>query len=628
VIQHHTEGDRPLVLTPDDLPRVEAVPLAERDLPTSTYALLARSAERHADAPAIHLLGEGGVHWREAPSLTYAELFAGVRRAANLYADLGLSPQGVVGIMAPNTGATYTALLGAQAVGVANPVNPMLATEHIVEILSLTGAEILVAAGPDLAPAVWKKAKEVAARLPRLHALVAMGAPEVAPDGPAGKLLVGDFARLTADQPADVLHGFQVPKPEDIAAYFHTGGTTGKPKVAPHTHANEVYMAWALGCSGGYMDNSVMLSGLPLFHVNAVHVTGLAPFMHGRPIVSLGPRGYRDKQLMADFWHIISHFRISSFSGVPTLYASLPPVPEGVDISSLRAGAVGAAPLPPTVRTDFETSTKVPMLEGYGLTEATCASASMPALAPRKGSVGLRLAYQQIKAVQIDPDTEAPIADVPTGETGVLAVKGPSVFPGYLREDAAGGTSPDPAGKIFDGWLITGDLGRVDEDGYVYLTGRSKDMIIRGGHNIDPLPVEESLLLHPEITGAAVVPGPDAHSGEVPIAYVTLAPGSSADPEELQEWASKHAPEPVAAPKAVHVIDAIPLTTVGKVFKPQLVADAIRRVVEEEIQRCETFASVTMDVLGKRPRAVITAEGDTSLLARELERYAFDFSIN
>lgn len=194
---------------------------------------------------------------------------------------------------------------------------------------------------------------------------------------------------MAAEQPGDRLLTPHRPAPQDLAAYFHTGGTIGVPKVAPHTHAMEVYMAWALGCTGAYLDDAVGLSGLPLFHVDAVHVTGLAPFLHGRPVVSLGPLGYRDKTLMAEFWQIIEHFKVTGFSGVPTVYANLPPVPPDVDISSLRAGAVGAAPLPKTVRTAFESSTRVPMLEGYGLTEATCATATNPAFAPpAKGRSG------------------------------------------------------------------------------------------------------------------------------------------------------------------------------------------------------------------------------------------------
>ncbi|GAA2212501.1 acyl-CoA synthetase [Nonomuraea monospora] len=569
-MSHHTDGDRPLVLVPEDLPLVEAVPLAERDLPASTYELLARTATATPDAPALHLLGEGA-----ETTWTYGELLRRVHQAANLYASLGLTPGGTVGLLLPNSGHTYAALLGAQAVGVANPVNPMLADHHIIDIFSLTRAEILVVAGSAMLPGLWEKALRVAEGLPGLRALLTVGgnASLDAVHTPA-KVQSGDFERLAAEQPGDRLIAPHRPQPEELAAYFHTGGTTGTPKVAPHTHAMEVYMAWALGCSGAYAGgDGVALAGLPLFHVNAVHVTGLAPFMHGAAVVSLGPLGYRDKQLMADFWRIIERFRVTAFSAVPTVYASLPPLPGGVDISSLRAGAVGAAPLPGRVRADFEQQVKVPMLEGYGLTEATCASAATPAFAPRAGSVGLRLPYQHIKAVTVDGG-ERPTGDCPPGQSGVLAISGPAVFPGYLGPDG-----PDPTGKILDGWLLTGDLGHVDTDGYVHLTGRAKDLIIRGGHNIDPRSIEESLLSHPAVTGAAAVGRPDPHAGEVPVAYVTCSRPVSED--DLLDWARQYAPEPAAAPKAVHVLDKLPTTAVGKLFKPELLADAVRRILTE-----------------------------------------------
>ncbi|MEO3797535.1 acyl-CoA synthetase [Nonomuraea sp. B10E15] len=567
-MSHHTDGDRPLVLVPEDLPLVEAVPLTERKLPASTYHLLARTAAANPDAPALHLLGEGAeMTWN------YGELLRRVHQAANLYASLGLTPGGTVGLLLPNSGHTYAALLGAQAIGVANPVNPMLADHRIIDIFTLTRAEILVVAGSAMLPGLWEKALRVAEGLPGLRALLIVGgnASIDAAHAPA-KVRGGDFERLAADQPGDRLITSHRPQPQDLAAYFHTGGTTGTPKVAPHTHAMEVYMAWALGCSGAYAGgDGVALAGLPLFHVNAVHVTGLAPFMHGAAVVSLGPLGYRDKQLMADFWRIIERYRVTAFSAVPTVYASLPPLPDGVDISSLRAGAVGAAPLPARVRAGFEQEVRVPMLEGYGLTEATCASAATPAFAPRAGSVGLRLPYQRIKAVTVDA-ADHPTGDCPPGQGGVLAISGPAVFPGYL-----GPGGPDPTDKIFDGWLLTGDLGHVDEEGYVYLTGRAKDLIIRGGHNLDPRPIEESLLAHPHVSGAAVVGRPDAHSGEVPVAYVTVT--GVVTEADLLTWAREHASEPAAAPKAVHVVESLPTTSVGKLFKPELVADSIRRLL-------------------------------------------------
>lgn len=233
---------------------------------------------------------------------------------------------------------------------------------------------------------------------------------------------------MAAEQPGDRLLTPHRPAPQDLAAYFHTGGTIGVPKVAPHTHAMEVYMAWALGCTGAYLDDAVGLSGLPLFHVDAVHVTGLAPFLHGRPVVSLGPLGYRDKTLMAEFWQIIEHFKVTGFSGVPTAYANLPPVPPDVDISSLRAGAVGAAPLPKTVCTAFESSTRVPMLEGYGLTEATCATATNPAFAPPR-RVGRAPAALPARQSRHHRRRRKAGRRLPAGETGVLAVKGPLSSP-------------------------------------------------------------------------------------------------------------------------------------------------------------------------------------------------------
>ena len=299
--------------------------------------------------------------------------------------------------------------------------------------------------------------------------------------------------------------------------------------------------------------------------------------MSGRRAVWAPPLGYREPGLMGVFWKIVQRYRIAGMSAVPTVYGALAQLPVDADISSLRFPVVGAAPLPLAVRRDFAARTGVELNEGYGLTEATCASVLSLPSAPRTGTVGMRLPYQHIKAVEVDEATGA-WRDLPPGVPGLLVISGPTVFAGYLRDG-----QPRRDGVVRDGWLDTGDHGTVDADGFVRLTGRVKDLIIRGGHNIDPAVIEEALLSHPAVSQAAAVGRPDRHSGEIPVAYVSLHPSASATEEDLRNWAADHVPEAAAAPKDVHVLDTIPLTDVGKIFKPALRADVARRLVAREL---------------------------------------------
>jgi fatty-acyl-CoA synthase len=195
--------------------------------------------------------------------------------------------------------------------------------------------------------------------------------------------------------------------------------------------------------------------------------------------------------------------------------------------------------------------------------------------------VGQRLPYQHVKAVEVATGGEW--VDLPPGEVGVLAISGPTVFPGYVVGRGPDGPVLDGLGKLHDGWLDTGDLARVDGDGFVHLAGRAKDLIIRGGHNIDPAIIEDALLAHPAVTNAQAVGRPDLHSGEVPVAFVTLAPGSTTTEEELRAWGAAQVPEQAAAPKAVTVLTTMPVTHVGKPFKPALRAEATRQAVDESL---------------------------------------------
>ena len=317
---------------------------------------------------------------------------------------------------------------------------------------------------------------------------------------------------------------------------------------------------------------------LPLFHTNALIVTLLAPLLRGQPVVWAGPLGYRDPSLFRVFWQLVERYRIAAMSAVPTVYATLATLPVDADISSLRMPIVGAAPLPRAVVDAFLERTGVELCEGYGLTEGTCASACHIPGVVRAG-VGRRLPYQQVRAARVASGRWEPLPDSQVGE---LLVKGPNVFAGYLVATPAGPVV-EAGEKVRDGWLNTGDLGWVDGDGNVRLVGRAKDLIIRGGHNIDPAVIEDTLLEHPAVTAAAAVGRPDAHAGEVPVAYVVLAASATATEVELRAWATARVPEPAAAPKRVEVIDAIPLTAVGKPFKPELRRRAAEAVAREAL---------------------------------------------
>jgi fatty-acyl-CoA synthase len=267
-------------------------------------------------------------------------------------------------------------------------------------------------------------------------------------------------------------------------------------------------------------------------------------------------------------------------SAVPTVYATLAQVPVDADIHSLRVPIVGAAPLPSSVREAFAAHTGLHLLEGYGLTEATCVSTWTRPGEERPGSVGRVLPGQQVKAVRIG---DGPWADCAPGETGVLVIGGPAVFAGYVTDPGLGGPRVSREGIVRDGWLDTGDLGMVDAGGFVFLTGRAKDLIIRGGHNIDPRVIEDGLLRHPGVRAAVAVGRPDRHSGEVPVAYVVPAGPGRFEEADLLAWAATAIDEPAARPKRIYPVTEIPVTAVGKHFKPALIADAAVRAVTEAL---------------------------------------------
>jgi fatty-acyl-CoA synthase len=586
-------------------------------LPQSTYQLLLDAARAWPDGIATQWIPDPaddtrGLAW------TYAELASTVTRIANALTALGVRRGDAVTLSSVNTSMLYAATLAAQAVGIAAPVNPALSGERISELIRRTGSRVLIAAGPELDPQLWQRLLGVAGEAGMTAALAlrpdgAHGAPPALEgSAPAGgtqdgrQLTVAYLDEVIAGQPSGHLAGADKPTAGDLAAFVHTGGTTGAPKVAAHTHANQLACGQGIALCSGLAPGEAMLGGLPLFHVNALIVTGIAPMFGGARVVWPGPAGYRDKALYARFWQIVERYRIAAMSAVPTVYGTLAQVPVDADISMLRMPIVGASPLPASVREDFAAHTGRRLLEGYGLTEATCATTWTRPGEERPGSVGRALPGQQIKAVRIGDG--GAWADCAPGETGVLVIGGPAVFAGYVTDPARGGPRVSRDGIVRDGWLDTGDLGQVDDGGFVYLTGRAKDLIIRGGHNIDPRVIEDALLAHPAVSAASAVGRPDRHSGEVPVAYVVPAGPGPFDETELLAWADTAIGEAAARPKRIYPIDAIPLTSVGKQFKPALLADAAVRVVTDALARAD-LAGAQVTAAHEDGRLVLTVTG-------------------
>jgi fatty-acyl-CoA synthase len=552
-------------------------------MPTSTYQLLLDAAHAWPDAVATQWIPDPA-RYTDCLTWTYTDLARRVTQIANALTGLGVRRADAVTLCGVNTSMLYAATLAAQAVGIAAPVNPVLSGEHLTQLMRRTGSRVVVAAGPEQDEARWHRLLGVWADVGVRAVVVlrpdgATGDPPVLPSIPG--MVLAYLDELIDGWPADRLVGAQPPAPDDLAAFVHTGGTTGAPKVAAHTHANELACARDIALATGLAPGEAMLGGLPLFHVNALLVTGLAPMFAGLRVVWPGPAGYRNPDLYARFWKIVEHYRIAAMSAVPTVYATLSRVPIDADISSLRLPVVGASPLPLSVRDAFAAHTGRRLLEGYGLTEATCATTFTPPGGERTGSVGRVLAGQQIKAVHIGADGSW--TDCTPGEVGVLVIGGPTVFAGYVTDPAQGGPRASRDGVVHDGWLNTGDLGRVDQNGFVYLTGRAKDLIIRGGHNIDPRVIEEGLLSHPTVRAAAAVGRPDRHAGEVPVAYVVPADPDRFDEDELHAWAATTIGEAAARPKRIHPVAEIPTTEVGKQYKPALIADAAARAVSDTL---------------------------------------------
>ncbi|MFN8440333.1 MAG: acyl-CoA synthetase [Caldilineaceae bacterium] len=583
------------IRTRKDVEALEATLLAQRNLPDNIHQFFLRSAQRYGNKDAL-LFFLQAAEYKQTVRYSYNDLLAKITQTANMLNGLGIGAKDTVSYVLPNLPQTYFTLYGSEIAGIANPINPLLEAHVIAEIMNAAKCKVLVTLEPFPKTDIWEKMATVVNNVPTLETilqinmagylhgvkkwLVKLMQMRMGKEPVKAKVL--DFDKTLVRYPFDKLSsGRQIGK-DETAAYFHTGGTTGTPKLAIHTHFNQVFDGWASGEMINGTAEDVNYLGLPLFHNYGAIAIGLASWVTGGTVVMGTPAGFRGEGVIPNLWKILDHYQTTMFSGVPTLFSTLLNVPVGENnVKRIKLATSGAAALPVEVANQFTATTGIKILEGYGLTEATSVASVNPVLGEaRIGSVGLRFPYQEAQAALIENGKITRFCD--SNEIGVIVLRGPNVFPGYSDEFHNQGLFLDAT----DGgskWLNTGDLGRIDEDGYIWLTGRKKELIIRGGHNIDPRMIEEALHAHPAVALAAAVGRPDARVGEMPVAYVELKPGSNATSDELQKFAQENIGERAAVPKEIVILEKLPLTAVGKLFKPTLIFEQVEKVFREEL---------------------------------------------
>ncbi len=522
--------------------------------------LLDHTAEQFADRPAVTFFGR---------DLTYR----GLRHLADRFAAglraLGLRHGDRVSLHLPNCPQFVIAYYGTlKAGGVVVPFNPLYVEPEIATQLADCGATIAVTLDLflDRVQAARPKSRLAHVIVTRINEFFS---PLLRRLYPLRARRHGEWPTITADATthtfetvagAELLSAPAAQRPDELAVLLYTGGTTGTPKGAMLTHANLVANAYQ---SASWIPNPAerpsTVGVLPLFHSYGMTVIMNGSLLLGGRMVLL-PRFETKAVLKA-----IARYRPERFGGVPTLYNALLSHPgvHRYDLRSIRSCISGAAPLPAEVQSRFERLTGVRLLEGYGLTEASPVTHTTPLRGLRKpGSIGVPIPDTDARVVDLETGTRV----LPPGEIGELIIRGPQVMAGYWNR-------PDEtAATLRDGWLYTGDVAKMDEDGFFYIVDRKKEMLITGGLNVYPREVEEVLYAHPAVAEAALIGVPDLHRGEVGKAFVVLRPGAQATADELLAYCGQHLAS-FRVPKTIEFRESLPKSLIGKV---------LRRVLAEE----------------------------------------------
>lgn len=468
----------------------------------------------------------------------------------------GVAQGETIGIVPALNPESLISILAAASLGVAHPVNILSSPEAMASQFRALGVRRIVALGanPTVDPAGRLEAQGFAA-----EAIIEI------PVTPAevrhrnwSDFVSGRKAVMPPQRSAD-----------DPALVFGTGGTTGAPKLAQLSTANILAAAGALAEGAGIGSSDRVLSGLPLFHVGGLIDTALAALLQGGTIVFPTAFGMRNPRVLDATWKLIDDACITIAALVPTSISAALNVPRGnAKLTTLRGVLTGSSPIALEVAYRLEAHAGVPLVELYGMTE-TAGITSCNSFADRKlGTTG-----RPVDCVEIS--IGAPDSGHDRFKQGEIFVKGPNVFLGY--------TDPAVTAEVLrDGWLATGDLGQFDGHGRLIVNGRSRDIIIRGGHNIDPVMIEACAVEHPDVLHAAAVGFPDDYAGELPVLYVALKPERQTDAETIRAFVGQRVNEPPARPKRVFILDAMPMTPMGKIYKPALRQDAAARAAAGE----------------------------------------------
>lgn len=475
----------------------------------------------------------------EGKEYTNLQMLSFSRRLANALKSLDVEPDDNVVVMlqnCPEVLISYQGIL--RAGGVIIPVVFLLGEKEIAHILENSQA-VAIITSKDLLNKV-DKAREGCASVK--HVIVTED------DDVPGTI---KFWKIVHESPDE-----EIPlkiKEDDLAVILYTAGTTGTPKGVMLTHRNLYSNATNSASIRSIERGDIGLSVLPLSHSYGLTVMNIS-YLFGNKNVLL--RWFNAEET----FRLIEKYRVTGFAGVPAMFAMMLNHPEAdkYDLSSLERCGSGSAPLPLEVLRAFQEKFDCTVREGYGLSEAApIVSSHYPDRPQKPGSIGQPIPGVEVRIVDENDN------DVPVGKIGELIVKGPNVSPGYYK-------MPDETAKTFrNGWLYTGDVAKMDEDGYLYIVERKKDLIIRGGFNVYPRDVEEILHRHPAVLDAAVIGVPDPVMGEEVKAFVVLREGQRPSEEELIEYCQQHLAK-FKCPKYLQFIDNIPRSAIGKVLRRDL----------------------------------------------------------